>query len=194
MGMMLQRLTVDTTYKTRNRLEFLEPLLTGKKVLHVGFVDWPKTRPSKNLHLLIAPWCARLDGIDLRPPKHAEHLAVPNGNNYFDWSDVPNDYDVILVPEVIEHVDSVRDFFEILNTRNGMLVVTAPDAYLLQHHFNVAKYKETDSESEWVELVHPDHNCWYSPYTLKCTINKFSTKKVQSLHWLGNQSICAICQ
>ena len=51
---MLQRLTVNTSYKSQNRLEFYQPILTGKKVLHVGFVDWPKTRPSKNFHLLIA--------------------------------------------------------------------------------------------------------------------------------------------
>ena len=194
MGSMLQRLTVNTSYKSQNRLEFYQPILTGKKVLHVGFVDWPKTRPSKNFHLLIAPWCARLDGVDVNPPKHADQLIVPNGTNYYSWDNIPDDYDFILVPEVLEHVDNVRGFFETLNTKRGTLIVTAPDAYLLQHHFNPPKYRETDNETEWVELVHPDHNCWYSPYTLKNTIDKFSTKKVQSLYWLDNQSICAICE
>jgi hypothetical protein len=27
--------------------------------------------------------------------------------------------------------------------------------------------------NKWVEIVHPDHNCWYSPYTLKNTVTKF---------------------
>ena len=31
---------------------------------------------------------------------------------------------------------------------------------------------------EFVEIVHPDHNCWYSPYTLKNQIEKYSNLKV----------------
>jgi hypothetical protein len=193
MGIMLQRLEVDQTYLQGDRLDFFRPFLENKKVLHVGFVDWPITRKNKSLHLTIAPWCQRLDGVDVHAEK-ADHLKVPNGNLYFDWTQVPNDYDTILVPEVIEHVDNIQQFFETLNKFKGTLIVTAPDAFLLYHsHFNVVKHKLTQSPNEFVEIVHPDHNCWYSPYTLKNTINKFSIKKVQSLHWVMNQSIAAVC-
>lgn len=194
MGIMLQRLTVDQTYRNGDRLDFFRPYLENKRVLHVGFVDWPITRKHKSLHLTIAPWCAKLDGIDIHAEK-AEHLKVPNGNLYFDWSQVDREYNTIIVPEVIEHVDNVRGFFDSLNQIAGTLIVTAPDAYLLyERHFNVVKHKQTDDPNEFIEIVHPDHNCWYSPYTLKNTIDKFSNKKVQSLHWVANQSICAVCQ
>ena len=194
MGIMLQRLNVDQTYRYGDRLDFFRPYLENKRVLHVGFVDWPITRKHKSLHLTIAPWCAKLDGIDVHAEK-AEHLRVPNGNLYFDWSQVDREYDTILVPEVIEHVDNIRGFFESLNQVAGTLIVTAPDAYLLNsRHFNVVKHKLTEDPNEFIEIVHPDHNCWYSPYTLKNTIDKFSTKKVQSLHWVADQSIAAICQ
>jgi hypothetical protein len=179
-------LSVDQTHRHSSRLGFFQPLLMGKKVLHVGFVDWPKKiSADKTLHLVIAPWCARLDGIDANV-EQAEKLRVPNGDIFSDWDQVPNDYDVILVPEVIEHVDNVADFFGTLNNYTGMLIVTAPDAYLLQKNFE-------ETADGFSELVHADHNCWYSPYTLKNTINKFSNKKVSSLYWLDNSSIAAIC-
>jgi len=194
MSIMLHRLQVDQTYKNGSRLDFFRPYLQDKQVLHVGFVDWPVTRTNKNLHLAIAPWCAKLDGIDIHADK-AEHLRVPNGDMYFDWAQIKQNYDVILVPEVIEHVDNVAEFFKTLNTLTGTLIVTAPDAYLLHdNHFNVVKHKLTTQPEEFVEIVHPDHNCWYSPYTLKNTIDKFSNKKVKSLHWVANQSIAAICE
>jgi len=186
MGKMLQKVAVDKTWRHTNRLEFLQPWLQDKQVLHVGFVDWPKTRVAKNLHLCIAPWCKRLDGIDPNADK-AELLRVPNGELYTQWEQVSDIYDIILVPEVIEHVDNVADFFSCLNRYAGTLIITAPDVYLLQHHFR-------ETENGFEELVHPDHNCWYSPYTLMNTINKFSRRKVSSLHWVGAQSIVAICQ
>jgi len=181
-----QLVSVDQTYRNSSRLDFFQPLLMGKKVLHVGFVDWPKKiSADKTLHLVIAPWCARLDGID-PDVEQAEKLRVPNGDIFSSWDQVPNDYDIILVPEVIEHVGNVADFFATLNNYAGTLIVTAPDAYLLQKNFE-------ETINGFSELVHADHNCWYSPYTLKNTINKFSSKKVLSLHWLDNSIIAAIC-
>jgi hypothetical protein len=181
-----QLLSIDQTHRNSSRLDFFQPLLTGKKVLHVGFVDWPKKiLANKTLHLVIASWCARLDGIDTNI-EQAQALCVPNGDIYSDWGQVPNDYDVILVPEVIEHVGNVADLFTTLNNYTGTLIITAPDAYLLQKNFE-------ETADGFSELVHPDHNCWYSPYTLKNTINKFSNKKVSSLYWLDNSSIAAIC-
>jgi hypothetical protein len=45
----------------------------------------------------------------------------------------------------------------------------------------------------YIETVHPDHNCWYTPYTLKNVINKYSkTRQVTSMHWVFG-SIVAVC-
>jgi hypothetical protein len=49
------RLWVDKTYKDGQRMDFFRSFVEGKKVLHVGFVDWPKTRPEKNLHRQAKP-------------------------------------------------------------------------------------------------------------------------------------------
>jgi len=45
----------------------------------------------------------------------------------------------------------------------------------------------------WVEHNHTDHNCWYTPWTLYNTIQKYSKKKNCKLYWLQNHSIAAVC-
>lgn len=187
----IQKIQINTTSKNTPRIEWLVPLVSNKKVLHVGFVDYPITRPKKTLHKRLAPVCQRIDGIDPNiTPEIVSALSVPNGNIYLDWKDVPDDYDIILVPEVIEHVDNVRDFLEILDDRKGQLIITAPCAYLWK---DISFEWSPERNYEFIERVHPDHNCWYSPYTLKNTIEKYSkTRKVESLHWIST-GLAAIC-
>lgn len=182
----VQRTVISDKFKNSNRLDLLIPLVQGKRVLHVGFVDWPITNINNNLHLTLAPHCLRLDGIDINADK-AEELRVSNGNNFSNWTSVPNDYDIILVPEVIEHVGNVEDFLKLVTSRKGVLVITAPDATLIQGHFEYIN-------GELLEAVHPDHNCHYSPYTLKNTIEKYSDRKVTEMYWVQNQSVVAICK
>ena len=187
MGYFSQTVTVDSASQNISRLDFLTPLVTDLKVLHVGFVDYPITKPKKNLHLRIAPVCKRIDGIDPNATDEIKLvLSVPNGNIYDSWNDVPNDYDVIIVPEVIEHVDNVALFLQQLDQVKGKLIITAPCAYKLSNNFR-------EENEMYIETVHPDHNCWYSPYTLKNVINKYSkTRQVTSMHWAVG-SIVAVC-
>ncbi len=187
MGYFTQTVTVDSSSQELSRLDFLKSLVTGLKVLHVGFVDYPITKPKKNLHLKIADSCKRIDGIDPNATEEIKSLlAVPNGKIYDSWSDVPNDYDVIIVPEVIEHVDNVALFLNQLDQISGKLIITAPCAYKLSGNFR-------EENGSYIETVHPDHNCWYTPYTLKNVINKYSkTRQVTSMHWVIG-SIVAVC-
>jgi hypothetical protein len=187
MGYFSQTVTVDSSSQGVSRLDFLTPMVTDLKVLHVGFVDYPITKPKKNLHLRIAPVCKRIDGIDPNATDEIKLiLSVPNGNIYDSWNDVPNDYDVIIVPEVIEHVDNVALFLQQLDQVKGKLIITAPCAYKLSGNFR-------EENGLYIETVHPDHNCWYSPYTLKNVINKYSkTRQVTSMHWAVG-SIVAVC-
>lgn len=181
----IQQLDVNKTFQNRSRQDFFLPYIKDNKVLHVGFVDWPITKVENSLHLWISSHAKIVDGIDVNKDA-AEKLRVKNGEIFFDWSSLKDEYDVILVPEVLEHVDNIKEFFQILNKFSGTLIITVPDAYMLQRHF-----EETTS---FIEVVHPDHNCYFSPYTLKNIIGKYSNKKLVSLHWLQNHSIAAICR
>lgn len=186
MGSHRHYLDVDKTFKNGNRIDFFKPFIENKKVLHVGYSDWPKIKLHKSLHLQIAPLCERLDGLDYHA---AEVLRVPNGELYSSWDQISDVYDTILIPEVIEHVGNVQSFLQQVDQFQGVVIITAPDAYLL-HQTN---FKELD-DGKFYELVHADHNCWYSPFTLSNTINKYSRRRVKSLHWLMNQSIAAVCE
>jgi hypothetical protein len=187
MGYFTQTVIVDIAFQELSRLDFLKSLVAGLKVLHVGFVDYPITKPKKNLHLNIASVCGRIDGIDPNATDEIKSLlSVPNGTIYDSWDNVPNDYDVIIVPEVIEHVDNVALFLQQLDQVKGKLIITAPCAYKLNNNFRV-------ENGVYIETVHPDHNCWYTPYTLKNVINKYSkTRQVISMHWVFG-SIAAVC-
>jgi hypothetical protein len=186
MSRMRHIINVDKTFLENDRLDFLLHFVKGKKVLHVGFVDWPKIRPATSLHKNLAPHCEILDGIDLRPAP--AEMSVVNGKNYESWDQIKDEYDYIIIPEVLEHVDNIKEFFQTLNKFNAILIITTPDAYLLHHHFLELE------DGTFQEVVHPDHKCWFSPYTLQNTINSFSNKKVKSLYWNGRHSICAICE
>lgn len=182
----VQKENVDKTFIKSSRVTFLEPYVKGKKVLHIGFVDWPITDINSNLHVSLSPLCSRLDGFDINF-EHAEELRVPNGELYNVWDQLPNDYDVIIIPEVIEHVGNVEEFLKSVNLKKGMLIITAPDAYLLKHEWE-------ETSDGFLEAVHPDHNCYYTPFTLKNTIEKYTDRKVSSLHWINKRSIAAICK
>jgi hypothetical protein len=182
----VQRTKVDKTYLTGNRINFFKPYIEGKKVLHIGFVDWPITDVNSSLHVSMAPFCERLDGFDVNF-EHAEKLRVPNGDLYNNWDLLPDDYDTILIPEVIEHVGNVEEFLKKINLKKGTLIITAPDSYLLK-----SEWEETDQY--FLEAVHPDHNCYYTPFTLKNIIEKYTDRKVNSLHWINKRSIAAICK
>jgi hypothetical protein len=47
------------------------------------------------------------------------------------------------------------------------LLITAPNAFCNSH---ISRNK--DNLNSFIEIVHPDHNAWYSPYTLQNTIKK----------------------
>jgi len=49
------------------------------------------------------------------------------------------------------------------------------------------------SKNKIIEVVHPDHNCWYSPFTLKNQIQKYSNLKVSEV-FLLNEDTMVCCK
>jgi 2-polyprenyl-3-methyl-5-hydroxy-6-metoxy-1,4-benzoquinol methylase len=82
-------------------------------------------------------------------------------------------YDVIIIPEVIEHINNVQDFllqFNNILNENGIIYISGPNAFCQNNLEQTTRNK--NNVNKFFELVHPDHNCWYSPYTLQNTIKK----------------------
>ncbi|WP_206241875.1 glycosyltransferase [Novosphingobium terrae] len=185
----VQKVTVGTELMGLSRMQVLGDLCAGKRVLHVGCADWPITDLNSSLHLHLDKVCARLDGLD--PHVEALDLLRPHvkGRLFADFSEVTDDYDVVLVPEVMEHVPDVGDFLAKLSAVKAQCyLMSVPDAYQCRAgHFDYIDDSET-----FVEVVHPDHNVWYTPYTFQNTIRKYSDMTVERMWFFNGISLLAL--
>lgn len=185
----VQKVQVSTELVGVNRVDVFRGLCEGKRVLHIGCADWPITNPDSSLHLALEPYCAKLDGFDI----HAEALAAlkpyTKGRLFSRFEDLEDEYDVVLIPEVMEHVPSVDEFLATLSTiRTKFFLITVPDAYSCQQrHFEYAEGTET-----FFEVVHPDHNCWYTPFTFSNTLAKYTEWKLEKMWFFNNISLMAL--
>lgn len=185
----VQRVEVGTELAQMNRLDVFAALCAGKRVLHVGCADWPITDPATSLHIALEAHCAALDGFDVHLEALEQLRPFVKGGLFSDFADVTQAYDVVLVPEVMEHVPNVADFLAQLEAiEAGCYLVSVPDAFQCRsRHFDFIAETET-----FVEVVHPDHNVWYTPYTFSNTIRKYSGLNVEKLWFFNGISILAL--
>jgi len=173
-----------------DRVSFFEELVKGKTVLHLGCNDWPIFNPKYNLHIKLAKHADVIHGFDIDLEGIVElkkYVDQPYFSNFNQLKG--NQYDICLVPETIEHVDNVRDFLEGLSTVEAKLFyITAPNCFS-KNHIERNFY----GQDEFIEVNHPDHNCWYSPYTLKNQIEKYSNLKVENV-FLMNDDRMVCCE
>lgn len=182
----IQKLEV---FRTPQRLDLFKRFCDGRKVLHIGCTDHPIFDPKHNLHLQLSKFCSELHGLDVDKEGLSvlkRHFDAP----YFsDFSQIENEvYDVVLVPETIEHVDNVEIFLKQINEiKADTFIISGPNCF---HQFFKNGYEK--NSNVWIEGIHPDHNCWYSPYTLKNSIEKYTKFGVNEVH-LCNNDIMVVC-
>ncbi len=168
-----------------DRVPFFKNICKKKKVLHLGCTDWPIFDPSYNLHIKLAKVANTIHGFDI-DQEGIDNLKKHVDQPYFSsFENVTENYDVCLVPETIEHVDNAKMFLEGLSTiKADTFYITAPNCFAKVH-----MERNFYSKNKIVEVVHPDHNCWYSPYTLKNQIEKYSKLKVTEVFLLNNDTM-----
>ena len=182
----VQRINVSSEIIGLDRLQVFSNLCRNQRVLHIGCADWPITDPKHSLHLALQPHCSKLDGLDI----HEEALSLlgehVNGKLHCRYEDINDEYDLILAPEVMEHVPDVRGFLSQLHRLNApSIVITVPDAYqCFKNHFEYSK-----NTSCFTEIIHPDHNCWYTPYTLTNVIKKYTNWQIEGIWFFNSISL-----
>jgi len=185
----VQRVHVSSELVGLGRGAVLRNFCQGKRVLHVGCADWPITDINTSLHLALEPVCAQLDGVD--PHTEALDQLAPHvkGRLFGSLDQVTDSYDLVLVPEVMEHVANVSDFLaELQNIDAGAFLISVPDAFQCRaRHFDYLGDSET-----FVEVVHPDHNVWYTPYTFANTIQKYSALQLEKMWFFNRISLLAL--
>jgi hypothetical protein len=153
------------------RLNFFADKLKTKSVIHYGCADWPIYNQNLNLHYELSKIIDNLDGYDTN--KQTIDMMIDSGLFKKDslFSEIPDKkYDFLLIPETIEHVNNVSGFLHstLKNIHsNTEILITAPNAFV-ESQFN-ANIDQTDF---YFESVHPDHNYWFSIYTLPNVIEK----------------------
>ena len=171
-----------------DRVVFFEEIANQKTLLHLGCNDWPIFNPKYNLHIKLAKKAKSIHGFDIDLEGIEELKRYVEQPYFSDFDQLKgNKYDVCLVPETIEHVDNVRLFLEGLSTVDAdVFYITAPNCFS-KNHINRNFY----GKDEFIEVNHPDHNCWYSPYTLKNQIEKYSNLKVEEVILLNeDRMVC----
>lgn len=185
----VQTVQVGSELANLPRAQVFRDICAGRRVLHVGCVDWPITDASHSLHVALDPVCAQLDGFDVHDEGFAALRAHVRGRLWSNWADITEAYDIVLVPEVLEHVGDVQGFLKQLDAlRAPHVILTVPDAYsCFKRHFDYSQEQQT-----FVEVVHPDHNCWYSPYTLSSVLRKYTDWHLDGMWFFNGISLLAI--
>lgn len=176
------------TNSIANRFDFFEQITKNKKVLHFGCTDWPIFNPSYNLHIKLSKSAKEIHGFDIDEDGINNLKKYVNQKYYTDFNQIRDEkYDICLVPETIEHVDNVKSFLIGLSSVNAdVFFITAPNCFSKEHI-----KRNFYGNNYFIEVVHPDHNCWYSPYTLKNQIEKYSNLKVVKIYLLeGDKMVC----
>jgi hypothetical protein len=188
-GYFVQKLWVGDELIGLNRFDVFRQICANRRVLHVGCVDWPITSLESSLHLFLDQHCAALDGFDVHDDAFAVMQPHLKGRLFSSWEQVQDEYDLVLVPEVLEHVPNVAEFLAAIGrVRAPHVVLTVPDAYqCFRRHFDYDPETKT-----FVEVVHPDHNNWYTPFTLSNTLNKYTDWALKGLWFFNSISLLAI--
>lgn len=151
--------------EVNGRREFLSGLCAHKTTLHIGCADWPVFHPQSNLHIYLYQGNNMVEGFDPDIETIQKMKDLPELQGAALYTSLPNKtYEVLLIPETIEHVGNAQDFLTgliPLTTNSTQIIVTAPNAFC-----DTWIKGNVDSGTEFQEGVHPDHKCWYSLYTL----------------------------
>lgn len=162
-------------YVYQSRFDLLTALCRGKKVIHVGCVDHDieaierKLKNGTWLHKQLSDVAARCYGIDIQEHGIAyirDHLGYADAEaiNILTQDSkalLEDQWDYLLLPEVLEHIGNPADFLTALRNklqgRVGKIIITVP------HALYRGNYKRT---SQGVERINSDHRFWFTAYTL----------------------------
>lgn len=186
------------------RFEFFAELCEGKKVLHIGCADSMVYDPQTNLHIYLSKIDTRAEEAKKEATEQAsEELAEEpkktevhgmdidvatlklleeacQGTYFSSYDQIKQEYDLVLIPEVMEHVPNVKAFLEdIFSVNSNEYMFTVPSIFASQIFCD-------DTYS--LEMVHPDHKYWFSPYTLYNLMTPYMNAYNAQMYYLENKS------
>ena len=157
-----------------DRLVFLKTYLKDKKVLHIGCTDYPRFDPANNLHIQLSADIDDLHGLDIDTRGLEILRKYVNRKYYSSYDQIDESYDLVLVPEVLEHTLNAGLFLKQLmgiDTKEIMLI--APNAIeIVKSNSSRLGWTDVDTARLYSEIVHLDHTAYYSPVTLTTLVQR----------------------
>lgn len=175
-------LTVKQPERLRERMEFIESLVQGKSVLHIGCLDHVpliKHRMDNGrwLHSRLTEVASSCLGIDINR-EGIEFVRSELGISNIAYGDIESEdnkvdgilaqhWDYVVFGEVIEHADNpvsfLKKFISTYGNQVGKVIITAPNAFRasnIRHIFS------------GLEIINSDHRYWFTPYTIWKVVNQ----------------------
>lgn len=166
--------------KHASKAEILITLCSSKTVLDVGCVgqDFDYKNPDW-LHNRIKKVCKTIDGVDI----DSEGINELNKKGYTVFT--PDQllkgsikYDIVLLSDVIEHVDNPVDFIKFYSSflnDQGQMFITTPNAHAIRGFTSILLRNNYSVNSE--------HTLWLCPKTMTEIIHRADLKFV-GFYWL----------
>jgi 2-polyprenyl-3-methyl-5-hydroxy-6-metoxy-1,4-benzoquinol methylase len=168
-----QRLTHK--YASVDKMLLLTEISRDKKVLHIGCCDSPIMNLNANLHSRLSRVASEIVGMDVAIDdlnKMRDYFKDLRFENTLDVL-TKERFDIVLIPDVLEHVRNAGEFLEQVRSLNSSLFVfSVPNAFSRAINKNLKR---------GIEYVHPDHKYYYSPYTLYNSLTETGFKVVALL-------------
>ena len=152
-----------------DRFAFYVACLQGKKALHVGCSGFPRKDPVNNLHIRLVRAVGTLDGLDISREGLDWLASVQPGRYFLGYEEAVNErYDIVLAPEVMEHVLNPGLFLQqLFRLQAERMLITVPNAVTIvlanKDKFGPATVQ---GRSVYLETIHRGHTAYYSPMTL----------------------------
>lgn len=167
----------------RSRQDWIVELSRGKHVVHVGCVDHnaqmiqAKINKGKWLHKRLDEAAERCLGVDIDAPGIA-YMRDALGYTDLLTSDVLEadlpapggadpKWDLMVVAEVLEHIDNPVQFLTRLAQRQAgrvhTLLVSVPNAFAAENR---------GWSRAGMEVLNSDHRYWFTPYTLSKVLDR----------------------
>lgn len=181
--------TLQGEFKERSRLTYLQKVVKGARVLHIGCVDHTPQKVQRKLsrgvwlHKLLMDSAEVCAGVDINADGVRyliEEMDLPHvylGNVLTDHIPGINDeqWDFVVLGEILEHVDNPVDFLKTLRKRPGLEkarnLITVPNAF---------HYKNFKKALRGFEDINSDHRYWFTPYTL-CKVLTMAGYEVEDM-------------
>lgn len=158
-----------------DRYAFLVEYLKGKRVLHIGCTDHPRFNPEKNLHISLSKGeLAALHGLDVDAEGIETLRQYVDGPYFTSYDQVTESYDVVLAPEVMEHVLDAGSFLkQLMSIDTNEIIITVPNAIdWIQQNMSQFGRRQIEGKRCFIETVHADHCYYFSPMTLATIVQK----------------------